>query len=88
VHAVCQGCSGSLGVHEALEFGLLGPGDRIGHGLVLGCNLEAWFEQNANWLDRARQAGMDSRLTCRASTEVDSLAFVEDGWWAAARRND
>lgn len=33
-------------VHEAVEFGLLRAGDRIGHGLVLGWNLKDWALTN------------------------------------------
>lgn len=33
-------------VHEAVEFGLLGEGDRIGHGLALGWSPRTWVAQN------------------------------------------
>ncbi len=33
-------------IHETVEFGLLGEGDRIGHGLALGWSAEAWTRDN------------------------------------------
>lgn len=33
-------------IHEAVEFGLLGVGDRIGHGLALGWSARAWADAN------------------------------------------
>jgi hypothetical protein len=33
-------------IHEAIDFGLLRPGDRIGHGLALGWNCHTWASTN------------------------------------------
>jgi hypothetical protein len=38
----CRLSEGLRRVHELIEFGVLQPGDRIGHGLALGCDPKDW----------------------------------------------
>lgn len=48
-------------VHEAIEFGLLRPGDRIGHGLALGWDSMTWASGNP-CVPQAREDRLDDLL--------------------------
>jgi hypothetical protein len=48
-------------IHEAVEFGLLRPGDRIGHGLALGLNCATWASGNPTVVQR-REERLDDLL--------------------------
>lgn len=49
-------------VHELIEFGILEPGDRVGHGLVLGTDL-------ARWSDRGEP------VVCKRDDLIDDLLW-------------
>lgn len=77
-------------IHEAVEFGLIGEGDRIGHGLALGWSVEQWaarhllsFQSREErlfdlvWeLERYRKGDLDADATRIALVEgqLDDLA--------------
>lgn len=77
-------------VHELIEFGILGPGDRIGHGVCLGDDVKRWMHNSRRspqpaeerlddllWeLDRYAHAdlGVDSGRYAHATDEASNLA--------------
>lgn len=58
-------------VHELIEFGILGPSDRIGHGVCLGDNVERCF-QNTRRSPQPAEERLDDLLW-----ELDRYAYGE-----------
>ncbi len=70
-------------IHEAIEFGLLRPGDRIGHGLALGWHCRGWANANP-CVVQSRDERLDDLLweidcceTGHVEAEAGRLAFIQ-----------
>ncbi len=67
-------------MHELLEFGIIQRGDRIGHGLALGINIEDWVDK-WDYVVQPREERLDDLLWLIDINDRNSLGLVNALAW-------
>jgi len=67
---------GIRGVHEPIDWGLLRPGDRLGHALVLGWNPDRWLADHP-WAEQPRWARLRDVIWMLQATEALEIPLLQ-----------